>query len=57
MTRPGRISQAEMERAVKAALKFAPNSRIIIDLRNERIEIIIGEAPAIDAAEVWSDDD
>lgn len=56
MTAQARISQADMERAVKCARNVAPDARIILDLRNQRIEIIMGEAPANDAGE-WSDDD
>lgn len=57
MTQAARISQADMARAVKAARSVAPDARIRFDLRNQWIDIILGEAPANDAAKVWSDDD
>ena len=45
MTAAGRISQADMERATKAvkAAKF-DRARIVMDLVNQRIEVIIGES-------------
>jgi hypothetical protein len=45
MTAPARISQADMERATKA-VKVAgiERARIIMDLENHKIEIIIGES-------------
>ncbi len=57
MTRPARITQADMERAVKAARAVAPDARIRFDLRNQWIEIIMGTPPANDTADEWSDDD
>jgi len=60
MTAPARISQADIERAARAAKNAGWGSaRIIMDLENRRIEIIVG-APAADGAEPvaeWSDDD
>lgn len=57
MTAPARISQADMERAVKAAAK-AERARVILDLANARIEIIIGESGGEEPpADEWRDDD
>lgn len=44
MTAPARITEADMTRATKsvAAAKFE-RARIIMDLANQRIEIIVGE--------------
>lgn len=59
MTAPARITQADMDRATKAvATAKLDRARIIMDLENRRIEIIIGESghkppPTSD----WSDDD
>lgn len=46
MTAPARISQADMERATKA-VKAAEieRARIVMDLKRQTIEIIIGESP------------
>lgn len=60
MTAPARITQADMERATKAvaAAKFE-RVRIVMDLANGRIEIILGEsgeAASPDLGE-WEDDD
>lgn len=60
MTAPARITQADMERATKAvaAAGFA-RARIVMDLRRERIEVIVGE-PVNDAPEPsdeWGDED
>lgn len=43
MTAPARITQADMDRAVKAANK-AERARVIFDLANQKIEVIIGES-------------
>lgn len=59
MTAPARITQADMDRATKAvAAAGLDRARIIMDLENRRIEIIIGEA-ANDATldDDWTDDD
>ncbi|CDO34752.1 hypothetical protein [Novosphingobium sp. KN65.2] len=61
MTAPARITQADMERAAKAvaAAKFV-HAKIVMDLKNGRIEIILGESgEAIPPApvETWDDDD
>jgi mitochondrial fission protein ELM1 len=59
MTAPARITRADMDRATKsvAAAKLE-RARIIMDLANQRIEIIIG-GPANDSPEPskWDDDD
>lgn len=59
MTAPARITQADVERAAKAVLSAGvERARIIMDLANAKIEIILGEpgvAPV--PAEEWSDDD
>ena len=60
MSAQARISQADMERAVKAAQKAAPTSRIRFDLQNQCIDIILGEAALkaeVSDLEVWTDDD
>ena len=59
MTTVARITQADMDRATKAvASAKLERARIIMDLANSRIEIIIGDtAPAIPEVEEWSDDD
>jgi hypothetical protein len=62
VTKPARITQADMERATKAVANAGLQAgRIIMDFANQRIEVIIGEpeaAPAqADPQEVWPDDD
>jgi hypothetical protein len=57
VTAQARITQADMERAVKAA-SLADRARVIMDLANQRIEIIIGESgtpPTL--PDEWTDDD
>lgn len=45
MTAPARISQADMERAVKAVKAGGyERARIVMDLEKQRIEVIIGES-------------
>lgn len=63
MTAHARIPQADIERAAKVALKYMAKTgtptRIVMDLRNERIELILGEAgesPPTTGRE-WNDDD
>ena len=61
MTFPARIIQDDMTRACKAvAAAGIDRARIVLDLANQRIEIIIGEsaseAPPADA-ETFTDDD
>lgn len=58
MTAPARISQADMDRATKAVAAAGLPARIVMDLENRRIEIIIGEiVPAPKPVGDWSDDD
>ncbi|MBO9624116.1 MAG: hypothetical protein J7500_15520 [Sphingomonas sp.] len=59
MTAPARITQADIDRATKAvAAAKLDHARIIMDLENRRIEIIIGEsAPERPMPEKWDDDD
>lgn len=55
MTAPARITQADIDRATKAAARLE-RARVVIDFDKRRIEIIIGEkAPPSDNG--WSDDD
>lgn len=58
MTAAARISQADIERATKVAAKLE-RARVVLDLPNGRIEIIIGDLPAPSANDEgeWSDDD
>lgn len=45
MTAPARITQADMERATKAVHNAGiERARIVMDLVNGRIEVIIGES-------------
>lgn len=58
MTAPARITQADIDRAVKAAVKVE-RARVVLRLATGEIDIIIGEsgpAPQLDTEE-WSDDD
>lgn len=62
MTAPARITQADIDRATKAVKSAGFDSaRIVMDLSNARIEIIIGAAAADSAgkppAAEWTDDD
>lgn len=59
MTAPARISQADIERAAKAAKNAGwPSARIIMRLDKNEIEVIVGESPADEPqGENWSDDD
>ncbi len=43
MTAPARLTQADIDRATKAAAR-AGGARVVIDFDKRRIEIIIGEA-------------
>jgi hypothetical protein len=57
MTAAARISQADMDRAVKAAEK-AKQARVIFRLAKGEIEVIIGEAGAATSdANPWDVDD
>jgi len=59
MTAPARITQADIDRATKAVRASGyETARIIMDLANAKIEIIIGEsADAPKISEVWDDED
>lgn len=47
MTAPARISQADMERATKAVKAGGfDRARIVMDLKKQRIEVIIGDMEA-----------
>lgn len=47
MTAPARISQADMERAVKSVKAGGfEKARIVMDLAKKRIEVIIGDDKA-----------
>lgn len=51
MTAPARVSQADVDRVVKVmAEREARAYRMIVDLRNERIEVIVGESATGPAA-------
>lgn len=56
MTAPARITQADMDRAVKAASK-ADRARVVFNLKKGTIEVIIGESAPAEKLEEWSDDD
>jgi hypothetical protein len=59
MTAPARITQADIDRAVKAASK-ANRARVLLRLATGEIEIIIGESgepPKAGPEEEWGDDD
>lgn len=44
MTMPARITQDDMDRAMKAVVRSeVERARVVFDLENQRIEIIIGE--------------
>ena len=51
MTAAARISQADMDRAVKVAARHG-NARVVFDLVNCRIEVIIGESGGTSPREV-----
>ena len=59
MTNPARITQADMERAAKTVrVAGYERARIVMDLANARIEIIIGESTAMPIiAGEWDDED
>ncbi|QOT71933.1 hypothetical protein H5V43_01785 [Sphingobium fuliginis] len=47
MTAPARITQADMDRAVKSVKAAGvERARIVMDLKNQRIDIIIGDLKA-----------
>ena len=55
MTAPARISQADMQRAAKAAKNAGwGTARIVVDLNRQRMEIILGDAlPSATVENVW----
>lgn len=60
MTQPARICQQDIDRTMKAVARAGiDRARIVLDLENRRIEVIIGESAG--AAEThdedWTDDD
>ena len=56
MTAPARISQQDIDRVIKSVAKSGiDRARIVMDLENRRIEVIIGE-PAAPAAGREDDD-
>jgi len=59
MSNPARITQADLERATKSVrVAGYEQARIVMDLANARIEIIIGEAGAKPfIAGEWDDED
>ena len=58
MTAIARITQADMERATKAVKAAGfERARIVMDLSEGRIEVILGESPAALPQQPWSDDD
>jgi hypothetical protein len=62
MTAPARITQDDMARATRAvAAAGFDRARIIMDLRAQTIEIILGhgapETESVRAAGEWTDDD
>jgi len=59
MTMAARITQADMARAAKSVRAAGyDQARIVVDLANARIEIIIGESAATPTiAEGWDDED
>ena len=57
MTAPARITQADVDRAVKAAEK-ANAARVVLRLATGEIDIILGHsAPPPSVEQEWSDDD
>ncbi|MEW9855881.1 hypothetical protein [Novosphingobium sp. M1R2S20] len=60
MSAPARISQADIERAAKVAQKTWKSSgvpmRVVLDLKNKRIELIVGDAGAAPAMNEWDDE-
>lgn len=49
MTRAARIPQADITRAIRAARAASLDSRVIIDLTRQRIEITFGSGPESDS--------
>jgi hypothetical protein len=56
MTAPARITQADVDRAVKAAEK-ANAARVVLRLATGEIDIILGDSAPPPKVEEWSDDD
>ena len=58
MARPAALSQADIERATKAAKRAGfDRARIVLDYDKRRIEIIVGEPSSAPQAQEWTDDD
>mgnify|MGYP001359795313 CR=1 FL=1 len=60
MTTAARICQADIDRTLKAVANAGiDRARIVIDLENRKIEVIIGESAsgAGDDDSEWTDDD
>ena len=59
MTAPARITQADVERATKSVKAAGyERARIVMDLANGKIEIILGESGSADKPEApnpWDD--
>lgn len=56
MTAPARITQADVDRAVKAADK-AGAARVVLRLATGEIDIILGESAPPPTVREWRDDD
>lgn len=56
MSQAARLSQAEINRAMKAAQRF-PSARVVLDHRRQRIEIVLGEAAKSAAPNPWDEED
>ncbi|GMM94168.1 hypothetical protein MTsN3n11_24700 [Qipengyuania sp. MTN3-11] len=56
MSAPARITQADIDRATKAAAKLK-RARVVLDFDKRRIEIIIGESGPPPGHDDWTDDD
>ncbi|MCH2495996.1 MAG: hypothetical protein MK104_03185 [Erythrobacter sp.] len=61
MTAPARISQQEIDRTFKGVARAGiDRARVVLDLENRKIEVIIGESLAAagdERGEVWTDED
>ena len=56
MTAAARISQQDVDRALKGVARAGiERARIVLDLKNQRIEVIIGESARV--ADQRADDD
>jgi len=58
MTHPARITQADVDRAMKSIRNAGiEKARVVMDLVNQRIEIIIGESgPVAPTRNPWDDE-